>query len=79
MQCLDSMDKDQALEEIVKKTKIGRGKRLAIMVVAVVGVAVLIAVVVAGFRGRQILQDSAAMTTPIPASTSVGQRPGRLP
>ena len=73
------MDKDQAMDEIVKRVKIGRGRRVLIMVIAVIGVVALIGVVVAGFHGRHILQDSAAMTVPVPTPTSVGRQPGGLP
>jgi hypothetical protein len=69
------MDKDPAMDKMVSKVKIGRGRRVAITAVAVIVVALLIAVVVAGFRGRHILRNSAAMTTPVPASTNVGGRP----
>lgn len=65
------MDKDPAMDEMAKKVKRGRGRRVAIAVVAVIAVALLLAVVVFGFRGRHISQNSAAMTTPVPASTNV--------
>jgi hypothetical protein len=65
------MDKDPAMDEMVKKVKRGRARRVAIAVAAVIGVALLLAVVVFGFRGRHISQNSAAMTTPVPASIDV--------
>jgi hypothetical protein len=67
------MDKDPAMDEMVSKVKIGRRRRVAIMVVAVIVVALLLGVVVIGFRGRHISRNSAAMTTPVPASTNVGK------
>jgi hypothetical protein len=69
------MENDQAMDQMVKKVKIGRGRRVAITAVAILVVALLLGVVVAGFRGRHILRNSAAMTTPVPASTNVGGRP----
>jgi hypothetical protein len=69
------MENDQSMDQMVKKVKIGRGRRVAIAAVAVIVVALLLGVVVVGFRGRHILRDSAAMTTPVPASTNVGGRP----
>jgi serine acetyltransferase len=69
------MENDQSMDQMVKKVKIGRGRRVAIAAVAVIVVALLLGVVVVGFRGRHILRNSAAMTTPVPASTNVGGRP----
>jgi len=69
------MDKDPAMDEMVSKVKIGRGRRVVIAAVAVIVVALLLGVVVVGFRCRHILRNSAAMTTPGPASTNVGGRP----
>jgi hypothetical protein len=69
------MDEDRSIDEMVSKVKTGRGRRVAIMVAVVILVALLLGVVVAGFRGRHILRNSAAMTTPVPASTNVGGRP----
>jgi len=68
------MDKDPAMDEIVSKVKSGRGRRVAVAALAVILVALLLGVVVVGFRGRHILQDSAAMTTAVPASTDAGGR-----
>jgi len=68
------MDKDSAMDNMVSKVKIGRGRRVAIAAVVVIAVAFLLGVVVVGFRGRHILQDSEAMTTPVP-SPDVGGRP----
>ena len=73
------MDKDPAMDEMVSKVKIGRGRRVAIAAVAVIVVALLLGVVVFGFRGRHISQNSAAMTAPQPVSTEVGKEPLRLP
>jgi hypothetical protein len=70
------MEKERAMDESVRRLKIGRGRRVAIMVAAVIVVGVLLGVVVVGFRGRHISRNSAAMTTPVPASTS---EPLRLP
>jgi hypothetical protein len=69
------MDKDPAMDEMLSKVKIGRGRRVAIAAVAVIVVALLLGVVVVGFRGRHILRNSGAMTAPVPASTSVERRP----
>jgi flagellar basal body-associated protein FliL len=74
------MAKDREMSEMVRNTKIGRGRRVAILVAAVVLVAVLIGVVVAGFRGRHISQNAAAMTTPVAAAPAkVAWRPWWLP
>ncbi len=73
------MDKDLAMDEMVSKVKIGRGRRVAIAVVAVIVVALLLGVVVVGFRGRHISRNSAAMTAPLPTSTEVGREPLGLP
>jgi hypothetical protein len=63
------------MDLMVKRTEIGRGRRVVIMVAVVLGVAALIAVVAAGFRGRHIPQNSAAMTTPAAATVKSGWRP----
>jgi flagellar basal body-associated protein FliL len=73
------MENDRAMDDMVKKLNTGRGRRVTIMVLAVLAVAVLIGVVVAGFRGRHISQNAAAMTTPVPASVNLGHRPRWLP
>ena len=73
------MENDQSMDQMVKKVKIGRGRRVAIAVVAVIVVALLLGVVVVGFRGRHIARNSAAMTAPLPASTEVGKEPFGLP
>jgi flagellar basal body-associated protein FliL len=75
MQRFELMHKDPAMEMMVKRTEIGRGRRLAIMVAVVLVAAALIGVVAAGFRGRHISQDAAAMTTPAPATAKSGWRP----
>jgi len=69
------MHKDLAMEVMVKRTDIGRGSRLAIMVAVVLAAAALIGVVAAGFRGSHIPQDAAAMTTPAPTNAKSGWRP----
>jgi cobyric acid synthase len=69
------MDKDLAMRVMVSGTKTGRGKRVAFMVAAVVAVAVLLGVVVAGFRGRNIPKNAAAIAAPT-TSTKI---PWRLP
>jgi hypothetical protein len=69
------MNKDLAMEVMVKRTEIGRGRRLAIMVAVVLAAAALIGVVAAGFRGSHIPQDAAAMTTPAPTNAKSGWRP----
>ena len=75
MQRFEFMHKDPSMEMMVKGTEIGRGRRLAIMVAVVLVAAALIGVVAAGFRGRHIPQNAAAMTTPAPATAKSGWRP----
>jgi FlaG/FlaF family flagellin (archaellin) len=48
---------------------------VVIMVAVVLVVAALIAVVAAGFRGKHIPQNAAAMTTPASATAKSGWRP----
>jgi hypothetical protein len=69
------MDKDDAMANMVSNLKVGRTRRIAIAAVVVIAVGLLLAVVVVGFRGRHILQDSEAMTAPISAPADVGTRP----
>jgi hypothetical protein len=54
MQRFVPMDKDPSVDVIVKRTEIGRGKRVAILVAVVFATVGLIGVVAAGFRGRHI-------------------------
>jgi len=69
------MDKDPSMDVIVKRTEIGRGKRVAILIAVVFAVAGLIGVVAAGFHGRHIPQNAAAMTTPAAVTAKTGWRP----
>lgn len=46
--------------------EIGNGKRIAIILLALLLVSALIGVVVFGFRGRHTRRDSAAMVAPVP-------------
>ena len=52
--------------------EIGNGKRVAVIVAAVFVVAALVTVIVAGFRGRHISRNAAAMTEPVTTSTTPG-------
>jgi len=69
------MDKGPAMDVMVKRTEVGRGRRLVIMVAVVLGVVALIGVVAAGFHGRHIPQNAAAMTTPAATTAKSGWRP----
>jgi predicted metal-dependent phosphotriesterase family hydrolase len=75
MHWFGTMDKDSSIDVIVKRTEIGRGRRIVFMVAVLFAVAGLIGVVAAGFHGRNIPQNAAAMTTPAPATTKTGWRP----
>jgi hypothetical protein len=75
MQRFEFMRKDSTMDEMVKRTEIGRGRRLAIMVAVVLVAAALLGVVAAGFRGRHIRQNAAAMTALPPATAKSGWRP----
>jgi len=59
----------------VRRTKTGRGRRVAFMLVAALAGAVLLGVVIAGFRGRNTPKNAGAMTAP---ATSI-MIPWRLP
>ena len=71
------MEKDRAINLILKRTRTegGRGKQLAIVAAAVLAVVILIRVVVSGFRGPRIPQDAASMTIPATTSANAGWRP----
>jgi len=71
----ESMHKDSAMDVMVRRTEIGRGKRVVIMVAVLLVMVALIGVVAAGFRGRRIPQNAAAMTTPAPATAKAAWRP----
>ena len=75
MRRFESMDKDPAMDVMIKRTEIGRGRRVAILVAVVLVLAAMIAVVAAGFRGRHIPQNAAALTTPAPATAKAAWRP----
>jgi len=75
MQRFGSMDKNPSIDVIVKRTEIGRGRRVAILVAVVFAAVGLIGVVAAGFRGKHVPQNAAAMTTPAPATAKAGWRP----
>jgi hypothetical protein len=71
------MQKDHAISLILKRTRTegGRGRQLAIVAAAVLAVVILIGVVVAGFRGRQVPQNAASMTIPATNSANAWWRP----
>lgn len=69
------MDKDPSMDVLVKRTESGRGRRVAIVVAVVLAAVALIGVVAAGFRGRHIPQNAAAMTTPAPTTAKSWWRP----
>lgn len=70
-----SMDENLVTGEMVKKTEIGRGKRVVIVVLAVVVVVALLGTVVSGFRGRHIVLNSNAITAPVTAPAKTAWRP----
>ena len=69
------MDKDPSMEVLVKRTETGRGRRVVILVAVVLAAVALIGVVAAGFRGKHIPQNAAALTMPAPAAAKAGWRP----
>ena len=69
------MDKDPSIDVIVKRTEIGRGKRVVIMVAVMLVTGALIAVVAAGFRGRHVPRDAAAIAAPSATDAKAGWRP----
>ncbi len=69
------MDENLVTGEMVKKTEIGRGKRVVIVVLAVVVVVALLGTVVSGFRGRHIVLNSNAITAPVTAPAKTAWRP----
>jgi len=69
------MDSEPSIDVIVKRTEIGRGRRAAVLVAVVLAAVALVGVVAAGFRGDNITQNAAAMTTPVPATAKTGWRP----
>ena len=79
MQWPANMDKDPEMRVMLKGSRTGRGKRVAFMVLAVLAVAVLFTIVVVGFRGRNIPQNAAAMTTPVTPAAKVAVRPWWVP
>lgn len=79
MQRPANMDKDPEMRVMVKGSKAGRGKLVAFMVLAMLAFAVLFTVVVMGFRGRNIPQNAAAMTTPVAPAVKVATRPWWVP
>ena len=60
------------LSETERLGEIGNGKRVAIVVGALVVVAALIVVMVVGFRGRHISRNAAALTAPLVAPPRPG-------
>jgi hypothetical protein len=56
------------LSEGERLGEIGNGKRVAIVVSALLVVAALIVVMVVGFRGRHVSRNAAALTAPIVVS-----------
>ncbi len=79
MQLPVNMDKDPEMRVMIKGSKAGRGKLVAFMVIAILALGVLFTVVVVGFRGRNIPQNAAAMTTPLAPAVKVSSRPWWVP
>jgi hypothetical protein len=52
------------MENLERNSETDRPKRITILVVALLGVAVVVGVVAKGFRGRHIAQDAAALAQP---------------
>jgi uncharacterized membrane protein YjjB (DUF3815 family) len=52
---------------VIRSFETGRGRRLAILLLATIIVALVIGAVVVGFRGRHISRNAAALTAPIAA------------
>jgi hypothetical protein len=69
------MDNDPTLSEVVKKTEVGRTRRVVFLLAAVLVVAALTGVVVAGFRGRHVSRNAAALTAPGATPAKSGWRP----
>ena len=69
------MDNDPSLSEVLKKTKVGRTRRWVFLLATVVALAALTGVVVAGFRGRHISRNAAALTAPGASPAKGGWRP----
>jgi hypothetical protein len=69
------LDNDPTLIEMVKKTEVGRTRRVVFMLAVVLVVAALTGVVVVGFRGRHISQNAAALTAPGATPAKGGWRP----
>ena len=69
------MNNDPTLIEAVKKTEVGRTKRVLFVLATLLVVAALTGVVVAGFRGRHISRNTAALTAPGTTPAKNGWRP----
>ncbi len=67
------MDGDPTLSEVVKKTEVGRTRRVVFLLATVLAVAALTGVVIAGFHGRHISRN--ALTAPGATPTKGGWRP----
>jgi hypothetical protein len=62
------MTKHQETNKSLKFVEMSNGRRTAIIGTAVVGVVALVGLLVAGFRGRHIQRNAAAMTMPLVGS-----------
>jgi hypothetical protein len=52
------------MENLEKNSETDRTKRITILVVALLGVALVVGVVARSFRGKNVAQDAAALTQP---------------
>jgi hypothetical protein len=51
-------------DDLLKAVEMGNGRRTEIIGIAVVGLVALVALLIVGFRGRQIGRNAAALTMP---------------
>ena len=72
-------DEDQSDKKFEKSIHRGRGKRVEVMIAALVLVAALIVVVFVAFRGRQISRSAAAMAEPDAGTPKAGSPSTQTP
>jgi len=65
MRTFESMNDSRVMSKSQRLDEMGNGKRVAIVLAAILGIGALVGIMVVGFHGRHIGRNAAAMATPV--------------
>ena len=73
------MNQDDSVANDLKTVNKGRGKKIAYLLLAVAGVAILIGVLIGKMRGTDVEESSAAMVEAVPPGNPAANLPDAAP